>query len=372
MVFSGCSNHLYILLNLYPDIEVSQLSKHPCITWDIIQAHPEKSWNWEFISMNSNITWEIIQSNPIMPWDWHFISMNPNITWEIIHENPDKAWNLNNALGHLNITWSTIEQYLGKPRTFQCIINNQNIMAELFHEFMDMDIPDNSSRFWTLLSKNPKISWDMIQKHIDKPWDWHELSASFKITWGIIQLNTDKPWDWSNLSRNPNITWDIIQSNPDKNWNYEMVSTNPNITWEIMNNHYDRFLNYSSSTWMYMCSNPNLTWDNIRTIIQNIPTNMHNFMDLNYIYKYFLNKFPSITKELKGCGFINKKDLCYLTNIHYVLSDNKFDRTNAQKVIARTWRRRQKYKLIISILGNKYKLGYHIQNLITHNCLKKY
>ena len=38
-------NHLYILLQLYPD----------------------KPWDWSAISDNPNITWEIIQQRPTLP-----------------------------------------------------------------------------------------------------------------------------------------------------------------------------------------------------------------------------------------------------------------------------------------------------------------
>ena len=32
----------------------------------------------------------------------------------------------------------------------------------------------------------------------------------------IIKDNPDKPWNWYGVSRNPNITWDIIENNLDK------------------------------------------------------------------------------------------------------------------------------------------------------------
>ena len=59
---------------------------------EIIQANPDKQWNWERISKHPNITWEIIQANPYYPWDWEYVSQNTNITWEFIQANPDKEW----------------------------------------------------------------------------------------------------------------------------------------------------------------------------------------------------------------------------------------------------------------------------------------
>ena len=38
----------------------------------------------------TNKFWDIIQANPNKPWNWYSISKHPNITWEIIQENLDK------------------------------------------------------------------------------------------------------------------------------------------------------------------------------------------------------------------------------------------------------------------------------------------
>ena len=52
----------------------------------------------------------------------------------------------------------------------------------------------------------------------------------------LIFLYTDEDLDWVYISKNPNLTWEIIQQNPDKPWDWSMVSSNPNITWEIISN----------------------------------------------------------------------------------------------------------------------------------------
>ena len=44
--------------------------------------------------------------------------------------------------------------------------------------------------------------------------------------WKFICDNEGKDLDWVDLSKNPNITWDIIQNNPDKEWNWMMISLN--------------------------------------------------------------------------------------------------------------------------------------------------
>ena len=53
------------------------LSQNPNITWEIVQANPEKDWSYRYLSMNPNITWEIVQANPQIPWHYGSLSMNP-------------------------------------------------------------------------------------------------------------------------------------------------------------------------------------------------------------------------------------------------------------------------------------------------------
>jgi hypothetical protein len=42
-------------------------------------------------------------------------------------------------------------------------------------------------------------------------WDWISLSKNPKITWDIVKRNPDKPWHWRALTRNPIITMDIVE-----------------------------------------------------------------------------------------------------------------------------------------------------------------
>ena len=41
-----------------------------------MQAHPEKPWNYDCLSINPNITWEIVEDHPEKPWAYRNLSMN--------------------------------------------------------------------------------------------------------------------------------------------------------------------------------------------------------------------------------------------------------------------------------------------------------
>ena len=69
----------------------------------------------------------------------------------------------------------------------------------------------NKNWNWYGLSKNSNITWEIIEKHIDKPWNWCSLSV---------------PWNWYGLSVNSNTTWEIVKKYPNKPWDWSMLSIN--------------------------------------------------------------------------------------------------------------------------------------------------
>src|SRR5271154_2745445 len=60
---------------------VAKYSNH---LWTLINKYPDKKWDWSALSQNPNITWEIISRNPDKPWNWIVMLCNHTITWEII------------------------------------------------------------------------------------------------------------------------------------------------------------------------------------------------------------------------------------------------------------------------------------------------
>jgi hypothetical protein len=61
--------------------------------WDFIKKNIDKV-NWMNVSKHKCITIDIIDQNPELPWDWNNVSENPNLTWDFIQENNNKNWNV--------------------------------------------------------------------------------------------------------------------------------------------------------------------------------------------------------------------------------------------------------------------------------------
>jgi hypothetical protein len=108
-------------------------SADPCITWEFIEANPDKNWHWPGISRNPNITWEIIQANPNRPWDWYGISINPSITLDTIEDNPDKPWDWDVLLLYKNINKELIQRRPYLRTKERCLIIKESLMETVWH-----------------------------------------------------------------------------------------------------------------------------------------------------------------------------------------------------------------------------------------------
>jgi len=62
--------------------------------------------------------------------------------------------------------------------------------------------------------------YTLLEKYLDKPWNFYYLSRNPSITLDFIERHLDKPWNWDYLSRHPNITLDFIERHLDKPWNW--------------------------------------------------------------------------------------------------------------------------------------------------------
>jgi hypothetical protein len=49
---------------------------NPNITFQDVLTHPDKPWEWDWLSQNPNITFKDVLCNPNKPWDWASMSIN--------------------------------------------------------------------------------------------------------------------------------------------------------------------------------------------------------------------------------------------------------------------------------------------------------
>ena len=102
---------------------------------------------------------------------------------------------------------------------FQRMVNSEwsNYYWNFIYEFQ-------RPLFWNLICKNPNLTWDLIQTHIDfRLFNWETISINPNITEEIVRQNMHLPWCWTGLSLNPNITWNLVKDNIGEFWNWKYL-----------------------------------------------------------------------------------------------------------------------------------------------------
>jgi hypothetical protein len=102
---------------------------------EVIEKYPDKPWNWQWMSENTNITMEMIDKYSDKPWNWVSISRNPNLTMEFIEKYPDKPWDWYNISVNSNITIEMINKYPDKPWVWTEILCNPNITMDFIEKY---------------------------------------------------------------------------------------------------------------------------------------------------------------------------------------------------------------------------------------------
>jgi hypothetical protein len=171
------------------------------------------------LSENPSITWECIQSNPYIKWDYSYISQNPNITWDIIYKNKDKFIYCDKEIsGNPNISWDIVTSSSKQIAwDYASLASNPAIT---FHDIYDSLIHRDGESVMKQRIPNSNISF---------VWCWYGLSKNPNVTWEMIQSEDDEFKDvkWNNyfLCMNPNINMKIIKENPQFHY-YTIISKN--------------------------------------------------------------------------------------------------------------------------------------------------
>jgi predicted transcriptional regulator len=85
---------------------------------EFINAHLDKSWNWNAISYNPNLTFDFVKAHPNRPWDWLAISRHKNITMDIIEANIEMNWNWTCIYHNPNLTFDFADKYSSKIQKY--------------------------------------------------------------------------------------------------------------------------------------------------------------------------------------------------------------------------------------------------------------
>ena len=208
------------------------LSSNPNLQIDHVINNLDMPWDWRSISQNPGILPKDIEEYPNLPWVWKAVSSNPNVRPEFYERHKNEDW---------NVIWglSRNPHFAGKiPFNFSelsCVdlLSCSHVEhADLEYVIGHPEIPwDWSSYTASYVEKygiekileTPHLPWEKSQVFVCAPIDdrllslpdicWEGLSSNKTLTEDIIERYIDKPWDWYHISFNDNISFEFAMKN---------------------------------------------------------------------------------------------------------------------------------------------------------------
>lgn len=250
---------------------------HLISLWDFVTFHLDKM-HWSLITKHPCVTLEMIEETPNIPWDIHSFLFNPNICLKQVNQIIDtmeypeyraqdgdsfslsRLSTLFSSMGltsliplsialsrNANIALETIMDVLERcerenipsraaPFNIWEVTRRSDMTIEILERVLRLqrtlglhedDAREHVSICWPALSRNKNFTWPIIKTHLSMPWCWFNLSMNLNITPEIVLQNNELPWSWSGLSCNPNLTLRIVN---------ELVSSVPRVSNGVGNN----------------------------------------------------------------------------------------------------------------------------------------
>ena len=203
-----------------------KLSCSPHITLNTIRAHSHLPWVWFiFCAENPNVCIKDILDNAdgiftlsrmrrrkIHDWDFGSLIINPSIKIADMIANPQFPWNFNNISQNDSVTMADIFAYPHLPWDFDELSHSHNISASdmISHpqfpwDYMAMPnkadfvferaLPILQNRMHFLLrffSNHHAVTMDDIENHLELPWNWTLITVNPNITPEFLEKHMDK------------------------------------------------------------------------------------------------------------------------------------------------------------------------------------
>lgn len=196
-----------------PNISLNDVLKNPHIPWnwnkvnefltlsvDDILEHPELSWNWNLLSKNTKIPIEQICQNQQLPWNWKIICSCNFIPSETLITYPDCPWDFF-LLSRLKFSKEVYEKYIDNEWNWNFLHTYNNVIPWSFIKHNVEKFPD-----FYAFSDHEDIEIDFVVKWHRKGWFWRSITKNPKVTYDVVINNIDISWDWNQLKLNPNFT----------------------------------------------------------------------------------------------------------------------------------------------------------------------
>ena len=232
--------------------------------WKTAPLKPEdedKPAFWKLVSvMNENEKKEFFAG----------LSLNHQTSMEFVFANESMPWRFDYLSENVHLTWEMVETHLDKEWDFMVLLQHDDIPFELILDALKRPINQHMERH--------RNEWEQslmgIQAEDRNP--IYFLQCRKDLTWEIIQSHPEIPWIYREMIAFPFITWDIIRNNMHLPWILETepqenlllgFGNNPNCSLEIKKTlvsnpkFYTRYYNFVKFEFVKNHPDWNWKWD---------------------------------------------------------------------------------------------------------------
>ena len=193
-------------------------------------------WTSKGLSKNPNLTPEIIDSKSDLDWD--MISLNIKLNLPIFKRYIDK-WNIRLLSYNGNLTFNIVTKYMDKKWDWFPIskkINNPSLLhrysSKIIMYAVDYSLVDFSNDRLTdlFLSKYDRtailsyalryVNWNIAMKYIHLAKDTYHVSQNINISSDWLE---NEKCSFQGLSRNRSISFEQVEKYIDKDWDFEFL-----------------------------------------------------------------------------------------------------------------------------------------------------
>ncbi len=163
-------------------LNITTLTDKMTLWVDVIEAYPNKTWDWRFISRHSHITpSRLSKFKEHFIWGEHGLSSNPFLKITMIQKHLRMGWD-----------WASI--------------SDNPMLTDTVFAKCAMKYP------WVMknVSRNPSITIRSVNSFPSLEWDFAELSSKRSITPRFMYRFITKDWDIAKINKNPTIDIDFV------------------------------------------------------------------------------------------------------------------------------------------------------------------
>lgn len=204
------------------------------------------------LSSNKQLTWQFLIEHAYAPWDTSGLCENTALPLnKILHDCQQSStqrfrqWDIALLSRRSDVTYDMVHKHSELPWDFDALLDpryDQDIAL--------IDVINSYPRLqWSMrnISQHPDMSLQIVIQHLNWCWHWESLSKNTAFDFNsIIHTLFRYPWHVGSLSRHARLSFEFVFRFPLLTWDWKALSAHPNLHMNMVMTHLGLPWNWSS------------------------------------------------------------------------------------------------------------------------------